>query len=276
MLPQISESFNPADIDQAVDPQTVQVILRYPSAQWHNGQKSQKRIGGVALTGGILIPAANVPEGISDIPGFTFDPNFVFPGGSEQPCFTATQAECAVIRDRRQWRQFNGMDSRGRRRYQSYPMTLPRQEGWRGHYQVLVVFRALPTLPFALSLSGTNSQAWSEAVLPHLDSYIARLRAVLNVKRLPRFGAWVTLRAGPHAVPNGDYTTETTPPELVIPEVITREEAIHNCFVGKDNLVTYTQWYHEAEAWVEAWSRRLTNDDEGEPAGVSAAAEEAF
>lgn len=276
MLPQITDSFNPADIDRMVDPQTVQVALRYPSAQWHNGQRSQKRIGGVAFTGGVLIPAANVPEGIRDIPGFTFEPNFVFPGGSEQPCFTATEVECAIIRDRRQWRQFTGVDARGRRRYVQYPITLPRQEGWRGHYQVLVVFRALPTRPFSLSLSGTNSQAWSEVVLPQVDSFLARLRLLLNVKRLPRFGAWVTLRAGAPAVPNGDYSTETTPPELVAPEAITRDEAIRRYFVGAENLQTFTQWYHEAQAWVEAWGRRPNGDSDNGFADTSAEAEEPF
>lgn len=246
-------------IDDLIDPTTLEAgAPTFPLGQWFNGDSKLTKVGGVAYTGGFVIPfttkrgkriVENIPADF-DLPGFERT-TVGFENGMEQTCLAALAADIAIIRFRRCVTKL----ANGKRLYlpwasywKAYDADPTAFKGWRGKYQVLAVFRTAPTTPFAVTFTGTNSQALDTG-LAAIDELVAVTGKALGAtKPLPRFAVWATVRVGEHVIPNAEYTSKTTPPVVVTPE------ATAHTFVGRENLQAFTRLWHAATPWVEAYA----------------------
>jgi len=238
----------PQDFDyDLVDEHTIETTLpTYPSAQWLNGQTALKALGGVAYTGGIVIPRRSLGDD-ADVPGFT-PTTLTFRSGKDEAALTATTATVAVLRTRFCWKYGQN----------GHTIYVPRSgyvanAGMKGRLQVLVVFQG-DARPFAITFSGKASQCF-ENLLKEFDQQVVGAANKLSpsVQRLPRFAFWLTLKAGKHQKANADYEAIITPPMLTLPSDITRE-TLHAWYVGREKLERFTVLYHAAEAWARAWN----------------------
>ena len=240
----------PQDFDyDLVDERTIETTLpTYPSAQWLNGQTALKALGGVAYTGGIVIPRRSLAaERDADVPGFT-PTTLTFRSGKDEPALTAMTATVAVLRTRFCWKYGQN----------GHPLYVPRSGyvanvGMKGRLQVLVVFQG-DARPFAITFSAKASQFF-ENLLKGFDQQVVGAAHKLSPsgQRLPRFAFWLTLTAGKHQKANADYESIITPPTLTLPADITRE-TLRTWYVGRENLERFTALYHAAEAWAKAWN----------------------
>ena len=258
-------------IDSLIDDRTTeQSAPTFPLAQWLNGNSKLSKVGGVAYPGGLIIPfptkrgkriVENIPTDFV-LPGFTAE-TVEFDNGTQQAVLAAPAAELALIRFRR---CVTKLADGGKRVYMPWSLYWKAYEadptlfkGWRGKYQVLVAFKSAPQMPFALTLTGTNSQAF-ETGLPQVDEFAAQVGKALGAtKRLSRLGVWATLTAGAHVIPNPEYTSKTTPPVFTLPTDATAQAA----FVGRENLKAFTALWHAAQGWVDAYANNPAAAENG-------------
>jgi hypothetical protein len=232
-----------------VDPNAAeQSVPVYPVAQWHNGQKSLKALGGVQFTGGVILPKKHLPDGFA-LPGWT-EERITFRSGKEESALTAREVALAPVRTRFRWFARQGNET-------AY---FPRNAfvmgaNMRGHLQVLVAVKGAAE-PVVITFKGKASQAF-EAALKDFSAKVVQAanRQAPKGKALPRYAFWMTISPGPHAkAGSAGQEAMVTLPTLGLPAEITKEH-MRSSYVGRDNLIRFQEWHQEAEPWAEAWEK---------------------
>lgn len=230
-----------------VDPDaTEQTVPTYPVAQWYNGQQGLKAIGGVSYTGGVILPAKYLAGGL--IPDGWTTGAVTFRSGKEETVATTQKIVFAPIRTRFRWFSKQGDETIYYPRNAFSPGV-----NMRGHLQILSAVRGIDE-PITLTFKGKASQT-CEALTKDFDMKVvyAANRTAPKGKTLPRYAFLMTIIPGAHTkVGNTGHESVVTPPTVVLPADITREYLM-SCYVGRDNLVRYQEWYMQADAWASAW-----------------------
>jgi hypothetical protein len=139
------------DLD-IVDQTTVEVTgSTYPVAQWLHGDPKLAAAGGVAHTGGIILPAKYLDEGIAPAPGWSRT-TVGFSSGKSESVLAAQKPRLAVIRTRFRWFVvYNGVTT-------FYPRSgYVAESGMRGHVQALCGIHGFD-FPIVVTFKGKASQ----------------------------------------------------------------------------------------------------------------------
>jgi hypothetical protein len=261
-----------SDLD-IVDQTTVEAAgPAYPVAQWLHGDPKLAAAGGVAHTGGIILPAKYLDEGIAPAPGWTRT-TVAFSSGKSEDVLAAQKPRLAVIRTRFRWFVvYNGVTT-------FYPRAgYVAESGMRGHVQALCGLHGFD-FPVVVTFKGKASQEF-ERLLREFSQKVQEAAHRLSREkgpaarvngtapnRFPRFAFHMRLAAGPH-VKVGQKGQESiiTPPVLDLPSVIS-EDYLSKVYVGRERLMDFQQVFHEAADWSAAWDRpgaEETNYDDHE------------
>jgi hypothetical protein len=230
----------------------------YPVAQWLHGDPKLASAGGVAHTGGIILPVKYLDEGAAAPTGWTRT-SVAFSSGKTETVLAAQKPRLAVIRTRFRWFVvYNGVTT-------FYPRSgYVADSGMRGHVQALC---GLPgfEFPVVVTFKGKASQEF-ERLLREFSQKVqdAAYRAArekqggnghASAGRFPRFAFYLRLAPGPH-VKVGQKGQESiiTPPVLDLPAAIT-SEYLAKIYVGRERLQDYQQVFHDTADWASAWDR---------------------
>lgn len=229
----------------------------YPLAQWLNGDPKLAAAGGVAHTGGVILPVKHVDEDVKPAPAWTRT-TVTFSNGKSEAVLASQKAALAVVRTRFRWRaQQNGVTT-------YFPRT-----GYvggarlRGNLQVLCGIYGY-AFPVVVTFTGRASQEF-ERLLQEFNHKVLEAARRLGLgkaganghtpPRLPRFAFYMKLVPGPHQKA-GQKGSEAiiTPPTLHLPDEVT-PEYLSAAYVGRERLVELQQLYHDAADWAQAWDR---------------------
>ncbi|MCC6191973.1 MAG: hypothetical protein IT318_23330 [Anaerolineales bacterium] len=267
------------DID-IVDQTTIEATgPLYPVAQWLHGDPKLAAAGGVAHTGGVILPAKYLDDSIAPAPGWSRT-TVGFSSGKSEAVLAAHKPRLAVIRTRFRWFVvYNGVTT-----YYPRPGYVA-DSGMRGHVQALcgvhgfdfpivVTFKGKASQEFERLLREFSQKAQEAAYrLAREKERAAAARVAPNSQnRFPRFAFYMRLVPGPH-VKVGQKGQESiiTPPVLEMPSVVS-EEYLSKVYVGRDRLQEFQQAYHEATEWGAAWDRpgaeETLDDHDVEPAAA--------
>jgi hypothetical protein len=252
------------DLD-IVDPAAIEAAgPAYPVAQWLHGDPKLAAAGGVAHTGGVILPAKYLDDGVAPAPGWTRT-TVAFSSGKSEAVLAAQKPRLAVIRTRFRW----FVVSSGVTTF--YPRSgYVADSGMRGHVQALCGVHGFD-FPVVVTFKGKASQEF-ERLLREFSQKVqeAAYRVTRDTargngggsavapnsqNRFPRFAFYMRLAPGPH-VKVGQKGQESiiTPPVLELPSVIS-EEYLSKVYVGRDRLQEFQQAYHDAAEWASAWDR---------------------
>ena len=257
-----------SDLD-IVDPATVETAgPAYPVAQWLHGDPKLAAAGGVAHTGGIILPAKYLDESVAPAPGWT-RATVSFSSGKSEAVLAAQKPRLAVIRTRFRWFVvYNGVTT-------FYPRSgYVAESGMRGHVQALCGIHGFD-FPIVVTFKGKASQEF-ERLLREFSQKVQEAAYRLTRERgaaagltpagqsrpapgtargFPRFAFYMRLAPGPH-IKVGQKGQESiiTPPVLELPSVIS-DEYLSKIYVGRERLVELQEMYHDAADWASAWDR---------------------
>ena len=244
------------DLD-VVDESVVESGPSYPLAQWLNGDPKLAAAGGVAHTGGVILPAKHLDEDVKLAPAWT-KATVTFANGKSEAVLARQKVALAVVRTRFRWRaQQNGV--------MSY---LPRTgyvggAGLRGDLQALCGIYGY-AFPVVVTFTGRASQEF-ERLLQEFNSKVLEAARRLGVDksgqnrnkaaRLPRFAFYMKVAPGPHQKA-GQKGAESiiTPPVLHLPEAVT-PDYLAAAYVGRERLLELQQIYHDTSDWAQAWDQ---------------------
>lgn len=245
-----------ADLD-IVDPATVEQPARlYPYGQWLNGDPKLAAAGGVAHTGGLILPVKYLEDDLSPAPGWA-RATVAFGSGKSEMVLAATKPALAVIRTRFRWFVNRG----GQTEY------FPRAEykdgaGMRGHLQALCAVFGYD-FPVVFTFTGKASQVF-EVMLREFATKVADAAAkatrppagapAAKARTFPRFAWYMKFQAGPHAKA-GQRGQESiiTPPESLLPALLD-PTYLAKIYVGRERLLELQQVYHESAEWAAQWN----------------------
>lgn len=239
-----------------VDPDAVeQSIPSYPVAQWHNGKPGLKSVGGVQYSGGVVLPAKYLPSGLM-IDGWIME-EMSFVSGKEETVLATRRIILAPIRTRFRWFVKQGEET----------IYYPRNAyvagaNMRGHVQVLSAVHGIDE-PIVVTFKGKASQAF-EALIKDYNTKVVHTanRTAPKGKPLPRYAFWMTIIPGTHwKVGKTGQESVVTLPTLALPTDITKEYLL-SCYVGRDNLVRFQEFYRQADTWANAWEPVETGNKE--------------
>jgi hypothetical protein len=249
-----------SDLD-IVDQATVETTgPAYPVAQWLHGDPKMAASGGVAHTGGIILPAKYLDDSVAPAPGWTRT-TVAFSSGKSEAVLAAQKPRLAVIRTRFRWFVvYNGVTT-------FYPRSgYVAESGMRGHVQALCGIHGFD-FPVVVTFKGKASQEF-ERLLREFSQKVQEAAYRLtrergaaagltpnSQNRFPRFAFFMRLAPGPH-IKVGQKSQESiiTPPVLELPSVI-GDEYLSKIYVGRERLVELQQVYHDAAEWSSAWDR---------------------
>ena len=249
-----------SDLD-IVDQATVETAgPTYPVAQWLHGDPKLAAAGGVAHTGGIILPAKYLDDNLAPAPGWTRT-TVAFSSGKSEAVLAAQKPRLAVIRTRFRWFVvYNGVTT-------FYPRSgYVAESGMRGHVQALCSVHGFD-FPIVVTFKGKASQEFERLLREFSQKAqeaayrLARERAAASSvapnsqNRFPRFAFYMRLAPGPH-IKVGQKGQESiiTPPVLELPSVLS-DEYLSKIYVGRQRLVELQVQYHEAAEWAAAWDR---------------------
>jgi hypothetical protein len=247
----------------------------YPVAQWLHGDPKLAAAGGVAHTGGIILPDKYLDESVAPAPGWTRT-TVAFSSGKSEAVLAAQKPRLAVIRTRFRWFvTYNGVTT-------YYPRSgYQADSGMRGHVQALCGVHGFEQ-PIVVTFKGKASQEF-ERLLRDFSQKVQEAAyrvtrekgngsglAANSQNKFPRFAFYMRLNPGPH-VKVGQKGQESiiTPPVLDLPAVI-GEDYLSKIYVGRDRLQELQQHFHAAAEWGAAWDRpgaeETLDDHELDPA----------
>ena len=276
-----------SDLD-IVDQATVETAgPAYPVAQWLHGDPKMAASGGVAHTGGIILPAKYLDDSVAPAPGWTRT-TVAFSSGKSEAVLAAQKPRLAVIRTRFRWFVvYNGVTT-------FYPRSgYVAESGMRGHVQALCGIHGFD-FPVVVTFKGKASQEF-ERLLREFSQKVQEAAYRLTRERgaaagvapnnlnrpapgsargFPRFAFFMRLAPDPH-IKVGQKGQESiiTPPVLELPSVIS-DEYLSKVYVGRERLVELQQVYHDAAEWASAWDRPGAEEtiDDHEPEALPAEA----
>ena len=251
------------DLD-VVDHSTVETTgPAYPIAQWLHGDPKLAAAGGVAHTGGIIIPSKYLDDHTAPAPGWTRT-NVAFSSGKSETVLATQKPRLAVIRTRFRWFVvYNGVTT-------YYPRSgYMADSGMRGHVQALCGLHGFD-FPVVVTFKGKASQEFERLLRDFSQKVQDAAQRLLRdapaktagagafngqAPRFPRFAFYMRLAPGPH-VKVGQKGQESiiTPPVLELPNAIT-EDYLSKTYVGRERLMALQQIYHDAAEWGTAWDR---------------------
>jgi hypothetical protein len=264
------------DLD-IVDESTIETTgPAYPVAQWLHGDPKLAAAGGVAHSGGIILPGKYLDDSVAPAPGWT-RATVAFSSGKSESVLAAHKPRLAVIRTRFRWFVVNN----GVTTY--YPRSgYVADYGMRGHVQALCGVHGFD-FPIVVTFKGKASQEF-ERLLREFSQKVqdaayrvlreangAPTRVAPNSQnRFPRFAFYMRLAPGPHVrVGQKGQDSIITPPVLELPSVVS-EDYLSKIYVGRERLQAFQQVYHEAAEWSAAWDRpgaeETLDDHDLEPA----------
>jgi hypothetical protein len=231
----------------AVDPTASDpTASTYPLAQWHNGNPALEPAAGLAHTGGIFLPQKYLEED-TRLPAWK-PVKVRFRSGKTEAGLGTQAAVLAVIRTRFQW-----FVRRGKVTHYYPRVGWVAGSGMRGHLQVLAAVYGYPA-PISITFKGKASQCL-EALLKEFTARVVSegYKNAPPGKQLPRYAFWLKVVPG-EAVLAGQEGQQSaiTPPTLCLPKEIT-PEYLGKVYVGRDNLIKFQRWFHEAALWASAW-----------------------
>jgi hypothetical protein len=249
-----------SDLD-IVDPATVETTApAYPVAQWLHGDPKMAAAGGVAHTGGIILPAKYLDDSVAPGPGWSRT-TVAFSSGKSEAVLAAAKPRLAVIRTRFRWFvTYNGVTT-------FYPRSgYVAESGMRGHVQALCGIHGFD-FPIVVTLKGKASQEFERLLRDFSQKVqdaayrLTRERANSSgltpnsQNRFPRFAFYMRLAPGPH-IKVGQKGQESiiTPPVLELPSVIS-DDYLSKIYVGRERLMELQQMYRDAAEWASAWDR---------------------
>lgn len=249
-----------SDLD-IVDPATVETTgPAYPVAQWLHGDPKMAAAGGVAHTGGIILPAKYLDDSVAPAPGWS-RATVAFSSGKSEAVLAAPKPRLAVIRTRFRWFvTYNGLTT-------FHPRSgYVAESGMRGHVQALCGVHGFD-FPIVVTFKGKASQEF-ERLLREFSQKVQEAAYRLtrergaaagvapnSQSRFPRFAFYLRLAPGPH-IKVGQKGQESiiTPPVLELPSVVS-DEYLSKIYVGRERLMDLQQIYHDAAEWAAAWDR---------------------
>ena len=246
-----------SDLD-IVDQATVETTTpAYPVAQWLHGDPKMAAAGGVAHTGGIILPAKYLDESVAPAPGWSRT-TVAFSSGKSEVVLAAAKPRLAVIRTRFRWFvTYNGVTT-------FYPRSgYVAESGMRGHLQALCGVHGFD-FPIVVTFKGKASQEFERLLrdfaqkVQEAASRLVRERANgsgITPNRFPRFAFYMRLAPGAH-IKVGQKGQESiiTPPVLELPSVV-GDEYLSKVYVGRERLMDLQQMYRDAAEWASAWDR---------------------
>lgn len=250
------------DLD-VVDQTTIEATgPLYPVAQWLHGDPKLAAAGGVAHTGGVILPAKYLDDSIAPAPGWSRT-TVAFSSGKSEAVLAAQKPRLAVIRTRFRWFVVQGGQV-------SYAPRSAYREGMRGHVQVLALARGFE-FPIVVTFKGKASQEFERLAKAFQAAVDAASAPLLKGKqgRFPRFAFYMPLVPGPH-VKVGQKGQESiiTPPILALPEVKVDADVLKKLYIGREALVAAQAYYHAAAAWAAAWDKGGAEAENGEEQGT--------
>ncbi len=251
------------DLD-AIDPATVETAgPAYPVAQWLNGDPKLSAAGGVAHTGGLILPAKYLGDDVAPAPGW-IRATVAFSSGKSESVLAAAKPRLAVIRTRFRWFVvYNGVTT-------YYPRSAYQaNSGMRGHVQALCAVHGFD-FPVVVTFKGKASQEAERLIREFAQkvqtaaNQLARAQtqpgqpngrpAPGSPRVFPRFAFWMRLAPGPHVkVGQKGQESIVTPPVLELPQAI-NTDYLNKIYVGRDLLASCQLYYHESAEWASAWS----------------------
>ena len=244
---------------EVVDPTAVEALgPTYPVAQWLNGDPKMAAAGGVAHTGGIILPLKYLGDAVTPAPGWS-KTTVAFSSGKSETVLAAPKVRLAVIRTRFRWFVMqNGVTT-------YFPRSgYIAESGMRGHVQALCGVAGYD-FPLVITFKGKASQEF-ERLLREFTQKIqdatvhAARSANKPVSHFPRFAFYMKLAAGPHikAGPKGQDAI-ITPPVLELPQEL-NGDYLNKIYVGRESLAAFQQIFHESVEWSAQWDRPGAED----------------
>lgn len=249
------------DLD-IVDPAAVESSApQYPVAQWLHGDPKLAAAGGVAHTGGLILPTKHIDESLTPPAGWSRT-TIAFSSGKSENVLACAKPYLAVIRQRFRWFVVQGGQV-------SYAPRSAYREGMRGHVQVLALARGFE-FPIVVTFKGKASQEFERLAKAFQAAVDAASAPLLKGKqgRFPRFAFYMPLVPGPH-VKVGQKGQESiiTPPILALPEKVDAD-VLKKLYIGREALVAAQAYYHAAAEWTAAWDKGGAEAENGEEQGT--------
>lgn len=260
-----------SDLD-IVDQETVETSgPAYAVAQWLHGDPKMAGVGGIAHTGGVILPAKYIDDSVAPAPGWVRT-TMAFSSGKSEAVLACPKPRLAVIRTRFRWFVvYNGVTT-------YYPRSgYVAESGMRGHVQalcgvhgfdfpVVVTFKGKASQEFERFLKDFSQKAQEAAYKLTRSRAIAAGQPANSAARFPRFAFYMRVAPGAH-IKVGQKGQESiiTPPVLELPSVI-GDEYLGKIYVGRERLLELQQIYHDSAEWAAAWDRagaETTADDAG-------------
>lgn len=242
------------DLD-IVDPTAVETPARlYPVGQWLHGDPKLAAGGGVAHTGGLILPVKYLEDDLAPAAGWTRT-TIAFGSGKSEMVLASSKPALAIVRTRFRWFIQRGAET----------IYFPRADyqdgkGMRGHLQALCAVYGYD-FPVVFTFKGKASQVL-EIMLRDFAAKVAEAAAKATrpaaggpaPRAFPRFAWYMKFQAGPHSKA-GRQGQESiiTPPESLLPQVVDAAY-LAKIYVGRERLLALQQLYHDAGEWAAQWN----------------------
>lgn len=268
------------DLD-IVDPATVEPPARlYPVSQWLHGDPKLAAAGGVAHTGGLILPVKYLEDDVAPAPGWG-RATVAFGSGKSEMALVNAKPALAVIRTRFRWfiNRSGAVEYFPRADYKA-------DSGMRGHLQALCAVYGWD-FPIVFTFKGKASQVF-EILLREFVAKVAdaaakatrpaagapapnpRAKPGAGARAFPRFAWYMKFQAGPHTkVGQRGQESTITPPESLLPAVID-QAYLAKIYVGRERLLELQQVYHESAEWAAMWNNGQAVAASGELGGEPA------
>lgn len=214
-------------------------------AQWHNGDRKLKKLGGILFTGGLLI------EKKADLP---YPTETVDLENKEITAYTFQEAHLAIFGYRLRYFSGEGKD-RKYYAYRQYREATAAGHKLRGNLQM---FAFLDDNPLIISFNGTAST--------EIIQQLKRLKEALaltekNGETQPLHAFNITLTPGDHVAKGSGKQSEATPPYLNLPETFDRDWFVER-FVGKERLAKLSPHVSDFNEWANEWYKDILSPEQ--------------
>lgn len=214
-------------------------------AQWHNGDRKLKKLGGILFTGGLLI------EKKADLP---YPTETVDLENKEVTAYTFQEASLSIFGYRLRYFSGEGKD-RKYYAYRDYRQATAEGHKLRGNLQM---FAFLDDNPLIISFNGTAST--------EIIQQLKRIKEALaltekNGSTQPLHAFKLTLTPGEHVAKGNGKQSEATPPNLNLPSEFDRDWFLSR-FVSKECLTQLNTHAAAFTEWANQWYKDILNPEQ--------------
>lgn len=240
---------------------------QFPTIQWHYGDNKLKRVGGFDYHGGWFVPKETLDlTGVEGWEACTWTHN----EKDETEGFYSPAISLALLRKRSRYEVRNGIHLHAFAMKDGELAKSKGKRAWRLHYLAMV--KGLEEYgPFIITLKNTSAVAFTGArdtpgAIPTFERTVitaanAQLKKAGVQKRMAYRAFWLTVGINRDEKGNPVFTERGQGNEkvsLVIPTAYglpkrAEDAEIESCYVGKENLPRFNEFWDEASTWAEAW-----------------------